>query len=495
MRIPPAVSRRIGKPLLDLAENLPPFSGGVIQHLQHERKMQRQYATQWQAQAAPPEGTILRYRLFRLLELYTADEIGSAIARVEKVIPPHWGNRDNISGIDSPSFRSGGFKSLGLLSQKRPGKKFRSTPGSAYWSLPPQVSSVHLIAHQILPAAYLVTADVRLTEAAEERFRTLQAAEYLPQVTISSIQRIPPWFLGTGITSPHVEQRKAISTWVNELHFQTEAALEPFFRGHFSRERQSSIPSLPAIEVMTLEGAPTEDTEFAQWGDKARMFFSSIGEEIFPYTAYKGDDTVVSIYSVIEERRRTAWRVYLLGAPQANFSDIAEAEEFCSALQPWTTLLSFAESLDRSLHRLQALAAQGRRDWGLRRYFRLYANLVDDYTLFSRLKGDIKQLMKCSESKRLAVFTQVKTAGGREPAKLSTALESSVKHYFKSLKTQAEATMNSTKEYLGLRNMRLIYLLQLAVLMISLCSAVLAYMAVRQAARTDAAPTPAQRVR
>ena len=482
----------ISKPLLDLVENCPPFSGGVVRHLQRERKRQRQYAAEWQAQAAAPEGTILRYRLFRLLELYTADEIGLAVARVEKVIPPHWGNRDDISGIDSPSFRSGGFKSLGLLSQKRPGKKFRSTPGSAYWSLPPQVSSVHLLAHQILPAAYLVTADVRLTEAAEERFRALQAAEYLPQVTISSVQRIPGWFLGTGLTSPHVEQRKAVSTWVNDLQFQTEAALEPFFQGHFSRERQSGIPSLPAIEVMTLEGAPTEGTEFAQWGDKARMFFSSIGEEIFPYTAYKGDDTVVSIYSVIEERRRTAWRVYLLGAPQANFSDIAAAEEFCSALQPWTTLLSFAESLDGSLHRLQALAAQGRRDWGLRRYFRLYANLVDDYTLFSRLKGDVKQLMKCSESMRLAAFTQVKTAGGREPAKLSTALGSSVKHYFKSLKTQAEATMNSTKEYLGLRNMRLIYLLQLAVLVISLCSAVFAYMAVRQAARTGASQTPAQ---
>ena len=44
----------------------------------------------------------------------------------------------------------------------------RSNP---YCSLPQDVSSVHFTAHQILPSAYLITADVFLTDAAEQRFR------------------------------------------------------------------------------------------------------------------------------------------------------------------------------------------------------------------------------------------------------------------------------------------------------------------------------------
>jgi hypothetical protein len=182
MRIPAVVSQKLSKRLLDVVESCPPFSGGIIGDLQHQRKKQRQYAAEWQAQAAVPEGTILRYRPFRLLELFTADEIGPAMARVRSVLPPHWGDSDDLSGIDSPTFRSGGFKSLGLLSPKRPGKKLDSSPGRAYWLLPPQVNSVHLIAHQILPAAYLITADVILTKAAEDEFRGYRCEKGSPDL-------------------------------------------------------------------------------------------------------------------------------------------------------------------------------------------------------------------------------------------------------------------------------------------------------------------------
>jgi hypothetical protein len=52
--------------------------------------------------------------------------------------------------------------------------------------------------------------------------------------------------------------------------------------------------------------------------------------------------------------------------------------------------------------------------------------------------------------------------------------------------------MNSTKEYLGLRDMRLIYILQIAVLIITALSVVFVYQAARQAPRD---PTPVQVVR
>ena len=495
MRIPPAVSQRISKPLLDLVENFPPFSGGIIKHLQEERKRQRKYAADWQQQSAPPEGTNLRFRLFRLLELYTADEIGPVMPRIEKVIPPHWGNDDYLTWIDSPSFLGGGFKSLGILSPRDPRKKRAAIPGQGYWSLPQDVRSVHFTAHQILPSAYLITADVFLTDAAEQSFRDLRSAPHLPEVTLGSIQRIPQlphWFLGTGHTSPHGEQRKALNAWLRKLRSQIQGALEPFFRGHFSRDTRSAGGELPVIEVIWLEGAPTLESEFVQWAEKARLFFSSIGEDVFSWGAFKSDDKAVSMRRGGAGLRNTEWRIYMLQTVKANGLDISDATGLCDVLQDWIVLFSFAESLDRRLHRLQTLASRGRRDWGLRRYFRLYANLIDDYTLFTRLKADAKGLRKSLASRQLEAFQRITARAGEEPARLNTVLNDSVKRYFQALKIQAEATMNSTKEYLGLRDMRLIYILQIAVLIITAFTAVFAYQAARQAPR---GPTPAQVVR
>jgi hypothetical protein len=128
----------------------------------------------------------------------------------------------------------------------------------------------------------------------------------------------------------------------------------------------------------------------------------------------------------------------------------------------------------------------------LRPYFRLYANLIDDYTLFTRLKADAKGLRKSLASRQLEAFQRITAGAGAEPARLNAVLNDSVKRYFQALKIQAEATMNSTKEYLGLRNMRLIIILQIVVLIFTVLSAVFAFQAVRQASR---APTPAQVVR
>jgi len=492
MRIPSAVSQRISKPLLDLVENLPAFSGGIIKHLQEQRKRQRKYAADWQQQSALPEGTNLRFRLFRLLELYTADEIGSVVARIEKVIPPHWGSDDYLSWIDSPSFLGGGFKSLGILSPWDPRKERAATPGEGYWSLPQDVRSVHFTAHQILPSAYLITADVFLTDAAEQTFRDLRSAPHLPEVTLGSIQRIPQlshWFLGTGQTSPRHEQRKALNAWLMKLRCQTEGALEPFFRGHFSRDTRSAGGALPVIEVIWLEGAPRSESEFVQWAQKARLFFSSIGEDVFSWGAFKSDDKAVSIRPGGAGLRKTQWRIYMLQPAKPDLGDICEARELCDALEDWTVLFSFAESLDRRLHRLQTLASRGRRDWGLRRYFRLYADLIDDYTLFTRLKADAKGLRKSLASRQLEAFQRISAGAGEKPARLNSVLSDSVKRYFRALKIQAEATMNSTKEYLGLSNMRVMYVLQIAVLIITALSAVFAYRAARQALRDR---TPAQ---
>jgi hypothetical protein len=310
--------------------------------------------------------------------------------------------------------------------------------------------------------------------------RTLQAKEYLPEVTLTFVQRVPQWYWGISSTSSYVEQTKAVDSWVTELHYQTETALAPFFHGHFSKDKQDGIPSLPAIEVLWLQGVPTGQVEFKQWAENNGRFLSSVGEEIFGYTAYRFDDIIVSIHGWRRDHWRKMWRIYLLGAPKDHGFDITEATDLCSTLQVWTMLLSFAESLDRRLHRLQALAARRQRELGLRRYFKLYANLIDDYTLFSRLKADTKRIVESTASKKLARFTQMTSAAGNEPVKLTAALNSSVKGYFKSLKMQAEATMTSTKEYLGLQNMRLIYFLQIAVLIISLFSAWVAYKALAQ---------------
>ena len=79
-------------------------------------------------------------------------------------------------------------------------------------------------------------------------------------MTLGSIQRIPQlsqWFLGTGHTAPHGEQRKALNAWLRKLRSQLHGALEPFFRGHFSRDARSAGGPLPVIEVIWLEGAPT----------------------------------------------------------------------------------------------------------------------------------------------------------------------------------------------------------------------------------------------
>ena len=72
------------------------------------------------------------------------------------------------------------------------------------------------------------------------------------------------------------------------------------------------------------------------------------------------------------------------------------------------------------------------------------------------------------------------TQDGREPKKRNVGLHAGLQSYFSLLKAQAEATMNPAKEHLGLRNMRLLYLLQITALPISISSAVLAYLALKQ---------------
>ena len=218
------VRTRWAEIILNIAEVLPPFSGGVIADLQATRKEQRESSKRDFKNSRLPEGAHLELRRLIFLQLHTIEDFDTVNKRLLRLFPE--------TGADHPQYLRGGLDSLSGVSWATVGRIARSSQfffggeTAVMEGLPAEVDHITVEVRQVLPSFFILSFGVRLTENVSTQILRLYEAKYFGRITFN---RWFVWKWGRSYGQPEISRERAISDFIRVIRVKMEAFLERYF--------------------------------------------------------------------------------------------------------------------------------------------------------------------------------------------------------------------------------------------------------------------------
>jgi hypothetical protein len=456
---------------LNSAEKLPTFHGTAIASLQEIRRHQRKQAAVASERAKKPEGSEIEYPWLRLVELFPLEEYEQLECSLRKLVSDDIFERDFLADFRKTALGLSplGNTFVGRLSANK--ASFFPLPQGVLRDLPAEVEAITLTLHKVLPSAFAVTFDVKLNASATQKLRALQAQPCLSTVKFRN------WvFWGRGATS-HSEstaeaaKQKLVMGWLVELRSRIEEILRPHLSGYFAEDSRGRTPRLPAFEVFSLTGVPTDDGAFTEWLKIGSGWLSTLGTTrmIVDLYGFKGDDSVL-VMPAEADAKVSAYRVFsLIGkdvdAETKQHKHLVIDETLDRGL-PFFVLAAFLDKAQETVEelrkevyeRLSEKPGSGR----FLRDFALNQQLQRATLLLSRFQVEMEQAEERLRhwSHAIAIFRRVDGMAEVKGDKLSEVLLRGVTEQAQLIKNHQALISDSFSAHLSWRNLDLSYRLQ-----------------------------------
>lgn len=270
--------------ILDWVETWPKFHGGYIRSLQHRRERQREESDKTFEGTRPPENTELDFLALRMIDIFQYEEFQLLSEYINKIFPDleiGIGNTFNSYFEEfSDSLTSGWWVNIGWI--YRSNKPIGIKNSLHLPSLPPEVDTIEIALHKILPSIIVVTFDVYLNQTASTRLKKLQASKYLGDVKIESFF-FKSRFIGMSWGRAEQRMKRTIIEWLSNIRVGIERSIQPYLTGGFMKDSKLS-PGMPAIEVYGLKAQFKKRNGFVIWANSCRAWWESLGFRLYSST-------------------------------------------------------------------------------------------------------------------------------------------------------------------------------------------------------------------
>lgn len=287
-RLSEKVKARISKTILDIAEALPTFNGGIIHMFQVIRDQQRKGAERACNRSKLPEGYQIEFSSIRLIDFYLVEDLDKLLINLKRVFPDiNKSLRNTLLTLKERSERISSISSypIGVIGRRKPWNptmSFRKLD-----TLPIEIDHISIALTQLLPSLFVITFDVQLSSEAITMFQRMQEKQYLPQVIFVKLIPFRARDWPHSIEFAEETVRREVNTWVAHLRKKLEGLIWTFFSGHFLSQRAGPNPQLPCIETHFITSTSDSFDELINPGKKQReMWLYSRGLELTSHKTY-----------------------------------------------------------------------------------------------------------------------------------------------------------------------------------------------------------------
>jgi hypothetical protein len=304
------------------------------------------------------------------MEMFHVEEFEKLRQGIERLLSAREGPFTNATSSDEyrkfiNAVDMTGSMKLGVVVRGRKGRFFFGDPFGELPRLPHEVKSINLELHKVLPSTLVVAMDVYLTDEATESLLKVQSNRYLSKLWFYKL--FPRGQAGGGYsrTGSRIEMRKEVLNWLNQFRSKVEEAIEPYLNGYFSQNSTERIAKLPAVEIFTLTGIPSNKEAFNNWRIESRQWYKSFGFR-FRSDAYRNDNLLLLMpQDDVETHRRAAYRLVILKEPDLSSIEkegpgvskteaiIESIQETLDDLLPGIVLLQLIESIQSKVEELR----------------------------------------------------------------------------------------------------------------------------------------------
>lgn len=479
---------KLGNTYLRLFSRLPQFRGGFVRSFQDIADHHKELAEETYKSSRPPEDVSLEFLYFRLTEVFNLEDFDQLQRGLFRLFPDlKNGFFDRFTAKEftrqTESIHGTGYGKLGYVLRDKARRWFGMDVYREISTLPRDVDFIEVWYHKILPSVILITLDVYLTDDATRGLMSVQARRYEPVIRFRNlVPWLAPW-RSYSVSDAESEMRSATLTWLDELRGKVEQSFRPFLTGYFTKQAAPhSVVRLPTVEVFALKGAPEEITAFGEWAAKSREWLDSLGFSFF-WDVYTDERSIFVAPERHETRHSSAYRLVVLSeryiqsvGTDMHGGDEKRAIKYSTryALNAFGNLIALHEllnSIQRTVARLRIVTFGSlHRTRGLDKFMRLNRIILRESILLDRIPMEFEQNKRSIKraTREIDGFRQVRPDFGKIeeetfPANVMARLEERMQR----LKEQVEHIKQTFSDFLVLKNMRSLYILQWIVLILS----------------------------
>lgn len=266
-----------------------------------------------------------------------------------------------------------------------------------------------------------------------------------------------------------------VTGWLVELRGRIEEILRPHLSGYFAGDSRGRTPRLPAFEIFSLTGVPTDDEGFIEWLKIGSGWLSTLGATrmIVDFYGFKGDDSLL-VMPAEADAKISAYRVFSSIGKDADAQTKQDKHlmlnETLDRGLPFFVLAAFLDKAQETVEelrkevyeRLSEKPGSGR----FLRDFVLNQQLQRATLLLSRFEVEMEQAEEWLThwSHAIAIFRRVGGTAETKGQKLSEVLLRTVTAQAQLIKSHQALISDSFSARLSWRNLDLSYRLQRRIL-------------------------------
>jgi hypothetical protein len=462
--------------ILDIAESLPNFNGGVIADFQDRRKYQRKAAKEDFERSRLPEGVEVRLNSFTLIRLYLVEDFRTLEVWIRDLFPKSilqpFQPRELLG--ESDSLRGSSWAAVGTIVAKRGGGIF---PGETAIvpSLPPEIKSISVTSHRVLPSLLALSFEARLADTVSTDLQRLQRQSYLSEIKFSSWLPFTRRHWGSSELSPDQVRERTIHNFVDSVRAKADKFLSRHTPTPSTTDR--NLFSIDEYRLSSKSEAPV--IERASW---AWQFG-------FAWSFYCFKQTIATV--MLEDataRLEYPHRVVALNNPPVGSIENVGIQDVTHELVPLlsiTKILSRSENLVGSLRSrvFQRMSGRGVHarlknsiPGSFWRDIRLNSDLQTSRMLLARLWLEYEQqresIVYSASGLKEFVHSNELFRSQKESTNLLEFLQKAITRNFELVSKHMELASESFSVHVALRNTAVTYGLGLIVLFLTIVTAV-----------------------
>jgi|GEM_PF-1238053 len=466
---------RVAKSVLDVAEQLPSFNGGPVQRLQTIRKLDRELAAAAHATTRPPEGTSLSCGACCLLEVFPIEDFDHLESGVRRLFPRMEvnGNFDRFRA-SADDLLGGGWLRIGTLVPGNTEKAFAVLLTEEF-DLPSYVKSVEVWGHRPLPSIFAISLHAKLTSSVTDDLVRVQSSHYLPDVRFWPMVPIGRRYR-TSSNTPDLVALRALTEHQNHMRAEIEDCFAPFISGYFMK-RSGKGPHLPATEIYELNGTGSGEEALMEWKTKTRPWCMSMALNFFRGHAFEGQNTVFTLAASLRPGADIPYKLLILTDKTRKGEQSTDIEAFLISVLPIVAIREFTNSIianvSKARRRIYTALSRRRSLGGLLSDIGISRRLSREIMLLERLSAEMENGDLTFYESRLSQFVSEPNRKGDQHS-LFESLKGTIDFQLQTVRGHITVMAKSFSEHLMVRNMALMYGLQLAILILSIVSIALA---------------------
>jgi hypothetical protein len=461
-----SVRRLVAKKYLDWAEVLPSFNGGLLRYLQSLRKRQRRDADKANADTRPTSDLSMRFDKILLLEMFLIEDYDDLDRQLRRLFSG--ADVDRYLNDFSDSARdlySGRWTVVGRIG-KDPVTRYSFSPFAMarMAELPDEVRWIDVRLSKILPSLFVIAFQVELNEVASTNLRDLLNKKYLSEVSFSGFLPTRKGLRNHSSLPSEQVMRRKIEAHFENLRVRIERQLRTRIQGYFLSPGSDSKACLPAIEMLSIEGADPKLSTAVQLLN-SRRWADSFGVRAWLDQALFSCDTLLFQWEFDEEWASTSFRLVTSSQNRddGSFESIASKFNFaCQSLTPFVAFIGFLNVTQEKIEHLRVSVYRTLSGKGvfkrLRREIRLNNDAQLSQMILDRLKFELKDgaWLRIS-TQELREYHCVNTKEGRP---LGSVFLDRINYRTGSLTGYSSMLSRQLSDYLQRRNLDLTFKLQ-----------------------------------